>query len=246
MGRCYQAEKRRCAEVSRLYALNDFVSREPRADRFAHARRSPVASHQILALDPELLPGRKVARNCNYAVGVLVETFDARPVENRDARSVGGAFENHGLQVNLVDTMGWFRRRPAAVRAAERRIALRAARNGNTGQLPARSPGAEYDIVRVVIGQADAAHLGDEPQAPESFHRPRRHVVAFDTRRLGRRAHLCHDDIDSAPRQIDGETQPDRSAADDGNTGFSDFHELRSRPVALRRRLRNFGIIAIL
>ena len=136
--------------------------------------------------------------------------------------------EQDRLKEYLVDPMRRLRRRPVAVRAVFCREAIAAAGNLNARQLLTRKRGAIADVVRVVRGQTGIAHLVGDPEPPEDLHRPCSDMVAFWFRRNGAAALLHQRDIDTPPRQIDRERQPDSSRTNDQHLRLSHLNQSSS------------------
>jgi hypothetical protein len=80
--------------------------------------------------------------------------------------------------------------------------------------------------MRIVRRQTGVAHLFGDAEPPEDFHRPGRDMVALGLRRLHARARFNHRDPDPPPRQINREREPDRSGANDQDSGFIDVRHL--------------------
>src|SRR5262249_42021630 len=123
----------------------------------------------------------------------------------------------NGLEKDLVDPMRRLGCQPVRVGAFAGGIPVPAAGNGNARQLVAGRPGAEYHIVRIVIGQSRVAHVLYDPETPERLHRAGRDVIAFHTRRLGGVALLDDDNVDATPGEIHAQVQSDRAAPDDAH-----------------------------
>jgi hypothetical protein len=102
---------------------------------------------------------------------------------------------------------------------------------GARRQLDARQLGSQRRdaagyVVAVFRRQAGVADLGGEAKPAENLHRARRDLVALDVRRLARTPRLDHGHIDTTRSEVDGECQPDRTAADHQDAGFEGSHRL--------------------
>src|SRR5258705_50458 len=122
--------------------------------------------------------------------------------------------------------MGRFRGRPIAVGARRIRKPVTPAWNGDARQfLPGEGrPGA--DVMRVAGGQTGVGYLFCDAEPPEDFHRPGRDMVALGLWRLHARALFDPRALDPPPRQINRKREPDRSGADDQDSGFIDVGHL--------------------
>ena len=170
-----------------------------------------------------------------HSVLALFEAVRAHAVQDGHAGRPKGLMEQNRLQEDLVDPMGGLRRRPPAVRTAHIDVPLGPAGDVDPRQLEAGGAGAEHHVVRIGVRQARLADVGDESQATERLHGPGRDMVALDAGGLARRPLLDHYHIDPAPRQVHGEAQPYRAAADDRDAGGGASHD-RTRARASSQR----------
>src|SRR6266700_1726587 len=95
----------------------------------------------------------EIARICQNAICALVEAFDLNAVQDPDLRPLPGAREKDRFEVNLVDTMGWLRRRPVSIRPVRRAVPVGSGRNRNPRQLAADDGRAMGAIIGEVGGQ---------------------------------------------------------------------------------------------
>jgi hypothetical protein len=123
--------------------------------------------------------------------------------------------EQDRLEEYLVDAMRRLRRRPVAIRTILRGEAIAAAGNRNARQFAAGKRRAIRDVVRIIRRESGVPHLFRDPEPAEDFHGAGGDVVAFRFRRRRPGTRFHDGDVDTSPRQIDREREPDRSCAHD-------------------------------
>ena len=203
-----------------LYALNDGVTFQVRADRPAHGRFSPIAPDEIARGDAGEIPGVEVANRRYDLVAGLLKTLDLCAVQDRDQPQRLRVAENHRLEKNLIGAMRGLGRRPMAIGAALVCEPVAPARNANARELHPGERCPIGDVVWIVCRQANIAQQVRDAQAPIDLHRSRRDVIALRLRRLAGVAPLDDHHLDAAPREIHGERQADGARANDKHTRF--------------------------
>ncbi len=211
------------ADKGRLHALHDGVAGQFGADRLADDGARAVATDQIATTQTPDGAGFKVAQGHIRRRILHHHVFDRRPVDDVDARLDCGVLEQDRFEKYLVDTVRRLRRRPVAIRPIRHGEPVAAARNRNSRQLLPGKRGAITDVVRIIRGQSGVAHLFRKAKPAEDFHGAGGDVVAFRIWRCCPGARLHHRDVDTSPRQIDRQREPDRASANDQHIRLNHF-----------------------
>jgi hypothetical protein len=122
--------------------------------------------------------------------------------------------EQHGFEIDLIDPMRRFRRRPPGIGAAFRRVAFGATGNRDAPELNSGRCGTKGDIVRKVGGQASHAHAARHAEPTKYLHCARADVVTSYAGWLARSARLGEGYADAASSEVHCQRQPNRPSAD--------------------------------
>ena len=208
-----QPEQGRRAKVGRLHPAHHGRALQRGADPAAHQGTPAVATDQVLATDAHRLTAVQIDTGGPCMALVLGDLVDAGAVQDAHTGAGQGVCEQHRLKEDLVDAVRRLGRGPVGVGAAAGGVAVLPRGYRNARQLNAGHGGAVGDVVRIVCRQAAVAQGGRHAEAAEDLHRPGRHMVALDVRRLAPVPDLGHQHGDTAPRQVHGQRQPDRPRA---------------------------------
>ena len=232
--RPHPPDQRRRTDVAGLRAPHLRVACQCRPDLPPDLRVPAVAAHHIDAGDLQRLAAIQIFRRRHHAIGRLREPHHTRAIEQGHAVRRSGVIHQQRLQIDLVDPVRRFRRRPPRVRAARRRVTLGPARDRDARELDPGGRGAERDVVRVIRRQPGIAHRPRHAQAAEDLHRSCGDMIALHAGRLAARAQFRHRHVDATPRQVHRQRDADRPGADDQNLG--------EQPARHQRTFRLTGI----
>jgi hypothetical protein len=190
-----------------------------RADAVAHRRASAVAADQVAAgqRDPRAVVETLGVRG--DAVRTFGEGFEARAVEDADARLRGGVREQQRLEKQLVDAVGELGRRPPPVVARLAAHAAGARRQPDARELRSGRRDAARHVVAIFGRQPGLTDPVGEAEPPEDLHRAGRDLVALDVGRLAGAPGLEHRHVDAAPGEVERQREADRPRADDDDAG---------------------------
>jgi hypothetical protein len=173
-----------------------------------------IASDQVASKDLEGLVAIEFPCDRQDAALILLKVDHRRAAQDSQSRNCCRVCEQHGFEIDLVDPMRGFGRRPPGIGAALRSVAFGATGNRDAPELNSGRGGAKGDVVRVVGGQASVAHSAYHPEPTEDLHRARADVVASHARWLAGGSPLGDGYVDAASSEVHGQCQADGPSAD--------------------------------
>ncbi len=148
------------SNTGRLHTLHDRIASERGADLPTNTRTPAIAAHHVGAGDLDGFTARNVDGPGYDVVSPLIKSRSPAPLQNAHTIHGAGVLEKGGLEIDLVDAVWRFRRRPPRIGPSGRGVALSPARDRDSCELGARHSGAIRDVVREVRRQPGVAQPG--------------------------------------------------------------------------------------